>query len=626
MCGRADPFFMLALNRTSNTVETAYDPKQFAQRYSKLAELARRITEGRDQALVLDGIAGPVDWAHPSEAEGMFKTVEGWISKLQRERPAVGFFNENRDLFWAQQAQELSGDALAGPHTGRPVVMPALDILASAHDSPAPAAEKRPQPDEATVQVDNTPNDKRQRVDGDLPIQPPNNVHSHQAMDGIAVPALEKVDDPSRGPSVASGMPAAGPGRDRSREASLAGAGSMQGAQAMHDGDDDMEEDDPILVADVSGAGNQGARPGRSRTRSEKRGREYEFGGTDAGLSRKRSRSRSRAAVIASHPQAAAGNEDVPRMVAQVIAHEIKSGKGWKDPDAVARQVKELMSLLGQPQQEQQRFHSVVSPKDMGIAGVEASGFFLFGAGSFDGRVYGIVRTWSAPQTDEAGSFLVQIVGGSNHDSFERVSLDDGIYKPAGPFPVLALANPSVPHGKIPLNEMNRLKDQRLAISAEVLKQMVRQEMRYRAEGGGAPYSSLAGESQTQPPSEEEIQSYAAELATRWGPGQISWRDSSTESLWVDLGCARKWGQVATQHYAILRTLKNYVDQMQSGRAAPVVVQESGMAVTGAAAPDVDRHGEPPADYLNFLSGWDNTSLAVLVSILIVVGLMIFSD
>ena len=41
-------------------------------------------------------------------------------------------------------------------------------------------------------------------------------------------------------------------------------------------------------------------------------------------------------------------------------------------------------------------------------------------------------------------------------------------------FPVLALANPSVPHGKIPLNELNRLKDQRLAVTAEVLKQMAR--------------------------------------------------------------------------------------------------------------------------------------------------------
>ena len=631
VCGRADPFFMLALNRTSNNVETAYDPKQFAQRYSKLAELARRVAD-TDQALVLDGIAGPIDWAHPSEAEAMFKTVEGWISKLQRERPAVGMFKENRDQFWAQQARELSGDALAGPHTGRPVVMPSLDILQSVHDSPAPAAEKRPRPDEAGVQMDNTPLDKRRRVDADPSVQPPNNVHSHQAMDGVGVPALEKVNDPSRGPSLASGMAAGGPGRDRSREASLAGAGFMQGADNMHDGDESMGEDDPIILDDVSGAGDQGSRPGRSRTRSEKRGR-GEFMWTDPGGTRKRSRSRARSApvtrstpvVIASHPQAASANLDVPAMVAQVIAREIKDGKGWKDPDAVARQVKELMGQLGQPQQEQQRFHSVVAPKDMGQAGIEASGFFLF-ASHFDQRLYGIVRSWKAPMTDEPGTFLVQIVGGSNDGSFQRVSLDDGVYKPAGPFPVLALANPSVPHGKIPLNEMNRLKDQRLAVTTEVLTQMTRGEMRYRAEGGGAPYSSIAGDGLTEPPSEEQIQSYAAELATRWGPGQIAWRDSSTESLWIDLGCAKKWGQVATHHYAILRTLKNYVQQMQSGRAAPVVVQESGRDVTGAAAPDVDPHGVPPADYLNYLSGWDNTSLAVLASILIVVLLMIFSD
>ena len=47
--------------------------------------------------------------------------------------------------------------------------------------------------------------------------------------------------------------------------------------------------------------------------------------------------------------------------------------------------------------------------------------------------------------------------------------------------------------------------------------------------------------------------------------------------------------------------------------------------VAPVAEGDGDR-GEPPTDYLNFLSGWDNTSLAVLLSILIVVALMIFSD
>ena len=68
----------------------------------------------------------------------------------------------------------------------------------------------------------------------------------------------------------------------------------------------------------------------------------------------------------------------------------------------MARQVKELMGQLGQPQQEQQRFHSVVAPKDMGHAGVEASGFFLFA--SPVNHLYGIVRGWKAPVAAAPGT------------------------------------------------------------------------------------------------------------------------------------------------------------------------------------------------------------------------------
>ena len=227
----------------------------------------------------------------------------------------------------------------------------------------------------------------------------------------------------------------------------------------------------------------------------------------------------------------------------------------------------------------------------------------------------------------EAASFLVMVVGGDRDGQWERARADDGIYKASGMFPVLSIANPAPAHGKITKEEISRLERQRLGINAQLLKQMARREIQLRAEDGSRPYSQLAGDGISSPPSEEQIQSFASELTTRIKAGQVNWNLSSTDALWIDLGCARKWGQVTHHKFLILQTLRNYMEQMWDGRAHPQPQRASGeqTKVVPLCVDDGDK-GEPPSDFLNFLSGWDKTSMAVIITIIIVVLLMLFSE
>ena len=650
VCGRQDPFAMLAVNRTSNDVETIYDPKALARKFAGLARLAKDCT--RDD-LELQGRAGSITWCDVRTAQTMFARVAKWVALLKHEKLALTSRRAaDADRYWADQARELASGELGRGVSGRPVVAPELLVVASASDSSRPPAEKRPEPDDPEVVIDNTPAEdadaKVMLSAAGAPIRPPNNDHNRDQIDGIAVPALEAVG--SQNPSVPPSQPAGvarPPGRDRdhSKEQGLAGAGPMQNAAGLSDDDEEMKHDNRIVHGQLSGAGNQGARPfagpsgsfgaasvpsrpgrGRERSGSKRRCRDE-----DMSLRRSKSRSRSRGParpLIANHPQADVVNMDVAKMLEQVIAHEIEQQPDLRNPEEVAKRVKEMFGELGQPQQSNTKFQETVRPVVTGSGDdstIEASGYFLFDE-SHDGRKYGIVAGYRGPQTMEAASFLVMVVGGARDGDFERVSDTDGIYKAGGMFPVLSIANPATAHGKISRFDISRLERQRLGINAELLKQMARREIRLRAEDGSRPYSTLAGDGISTPPSEEQIQSYASELVSRIKKGDVRWNMSSTDSLWIDLGCARKWGQVLNHKFIILRTLRNYMEQMWDGRARPLPVDTPTLAQAEPMCVDDGDHGQPPSDFLNFLSGWDSTSIAVIITIIIVVCLLLFSD
>ena len=454
VCGRQDPFALLTLSRVTNDVETIYDPKLLAQRYERLNRLNEECSK---EEFEMAGMAGPINWCDPRDAGKIFNIVSKWCKLLKQEKMALTHKRAaDSDRYWAQQAHQLSTGELGRGVAGRPIVAPELEVVSAASDSSRPPPEKRRAPDDSPVQLDNMPPDKRHEVRQGVPVQPPLNNHPRDQLDGIAVPELEAGSrDPSRAPSQAPGVDRPpGEGRSKSREAELVGNGQLQNADALLDDDVQMPDAEPIKSEVVSAQGNQGARPrvvpvrGFVRPvapdRGRKRSREspaLSLRKDDPGPRRSRSRSRGREDVlIAQHPQANVVNMDIPAMLEQVIAQEIEQMQGLADPQGVAKRVKEMFAELGQPQQANTHFHEAVPPTtDRSTGTVEASGYFVFNE-SHDGRLYGVVSGYSGPKAQEAQAFTVMVVGGDRDGRWEKCSLDQGIYRAAGPFPVLSLA------------------------------------------------------------------------------------------------------------------------------------------------------------------------------------------
>ena len=138
--------------------------------------------------------------------------------------------------FWAKEAAELAGQGSAwiSPHA-RIVPQPKPDLLPSdrlaSNVKPPPAAKKRPR-DESEVQIDNGPPGKKIKEEPEE--TPPPNQHADLPMPQAAVPLMpQHVAQPDAKPDHAPGMPGPSQGRSRSKEADLAGSGSMQGARLI---------------------------------------------------------------------------------------------------------------------------------------------------------------------------------------------------------------------------------------------------------------------------------------------------------------------------------------------------------------------------------------------------------
>ena len=610
VCGKPEPFFLLELDRTTNEVETKFDLQQFCGSYGTLADLASQ----RFDSQTTDGWAGPVDWAPRSNAQRMQTVVAKWVGMLTHKRPVNR--SGSPDMYWAQQAQEL---ALVGSATwgdGRPVViarLPVLSLESSSSNEPHPPAAKRTAADADGVRSGNDPS-KKPRAE-DPPALPPLSLHATEPMDVVATQIIHPLVGPSRPPILRPGLPQGGHGRDPGREAAVSGGGNLQGAQRMFD-DDDSEEDIQILPQ-VSAAGNQGARPAKRPKR------EVKPEPLPAGQVAPLSIMPLPPPVIAEHPMASARGEmgsDFSAMVAQIVARYEEKYPDWSE--GAVRGVVEAVAEIAQPQQYVQRFTAVVQPRVL-EQGTEASGHFVFNSTAPDGRRVGIVMAYRAATPHAQDSFFVKIAGGSNDGDWMRVNADQGVYRASGPFPVLALANPSTSHGKIPKAEMNRLQDQRLALSREVIEMLIDSELRQTQWVRTAKASRLPN---AEIPGDEDIQSYAGELVNRFKRGQEGFTTGTTASRWVNLGCARRWSQTRRQYRGIvLVKLRNFMTQIREGHAHPVRVAEVEKGTGPAVAVGEPGRGSPPSDISQYAT-LDTTNIALAVSLAIVVALLVFSD
>ena len=401
----------------------------------------------------------------------------------------------------------------------------------------------------------------------------------------------------------------------------MAGGGNLMGTRSMHDGDEVDDNESTHILPSVSAASDQGGRPGK-RQRVLKPEPPL-----SPGVIRPMSvepMQPQQFTTIANHPQAGPQHdEDFSAMVEQLVARYVE--KFPEEEVGAVRQVVEAIAEIAQPQQMAQVYRQVVKPRET-QRGIEASGYFLFGDNE-DGSRVGIVESYERATASSGAKFYVKYVGGDFDGSYASVGIAEGVYRAAGPYPVLALANPSTSHGKIPADEMRRLKAQNLGMSREVIEMLVEGELRkVKWDRTAKP------EPQAAIPTDEEIQAYAGELVQRYERGTANFVTGTTTSRWVNYGCGRRWTRVPAQYQRIILTkLRTFMTQQREGRVHPVPQEE--VPEEKSAEPPADDipgpveapKGEPPSDISSYVA-LDTTNVALGISLVIVVALLVFSD
>ena len=341
---------------------------------------------------------------------------------------------------------------------------------------------------------------------------------------------------------------------------------------------------------------------------------------------------------IADHPQAMVDDTDMASVVAELVAKYAEH-----IPGGARQAIIETMASIGQEQQWTQRYEHLATPGKSVFGETEASGYFIFSHNE-DGRLYGIVRAYTPTTTRGNMQFSVKVIGGHKDGDYENVTLDDGVYRPHGPYAVLAMANPATAHGRIPRLDQERLKRQKLALTRNVLEEMVRREVMSREN----QFSQLREYDEARVPNAEEIESFAREVAQKFGQGTIDWY-APIEANWVDLGLAQKWGSGITLPYraTTIRLVRNIVQSIWAGRPIPSAdrgeryrrseaPQREVLEQQGAARPVVRNVPKPipggpapvaPSDtsWLAIL-GLDTTSLSIIIALILLVLLLVFRE
>ena len=132
----------------------------------------------------------------------------------------------------------------------------------------------------------------------------------------------------------------------------------------------------------------------------------------------------------------------------------------------------------------------------------------------------------------------------------------------------MAFAMPQTAHGKIPLQDRSRLKDQKLALTKAVVDEMVRREVN----NAQHTFAQLKGYKEGQLPKENEIVDYARELASRFDES-LDLRSYTAQQLWVYLDMGTRFGDVPMNNRGIvLQRLVVEMEGIWTGYFEPMVV------------------------------------------------------
>ena len=564
ICGKPSPFYMMGVNAHTNLVETLFDVQQFVERYSHALGKLKGINPPER---LLSTACGIIDWANPKEAEKIQTKVLNWIKNLKRIRGPGK--EQTAAEYWAGEAAEMAGK---GHYGGRQLVAPPLQLMPpeqDAHLTKRPAPKPVPSPDADDVQIDNDPPAKRQKVVQDVSMEGPHNRHPDRPLNEVAVPDVRHPVQHASRPREAPGMGPNADGRDSMAE-QRHHSGNVQGANRQQDEKRETVGDENLTLAVVVAKTSQSKPRHRSRSPADKaRDRSRSPGSLPArrprSLSRvQRERARGARARIADHPQALeVGGQDMSTMVAGLVA-KYASSLGANVRTTIVNKI----SQIAQKQQFAQDYEQTAQPRTVGAGGREASGFWIFG-NVLDGRKYGIVRGFKGATPDQGPTFSVKVVGGENDGKYETISADKGVYRPWGPFPVMAFAAPATAHGKIPLLERARLENQKLALTRAVVEEMVRREVMSKEN----TYAQLGGYREGQVPQEQDIVSYAREICERFQDMSIDWNETD-ETLWMYLDMGTRFGDVDINYRGlVLRRMRLEALSVWSGEPAePMVV------------------------------------------------------
>ena len=463
-----------------------------------------------------------------------------------------------------------------------------------------------PSPDRDDVKIDNEPEAKRQKVVQDVSMEGPLNAHPKVPANRVAVPDVRPQVEHAANPRHQGGVAPSPEGRVGAKEQKHP-VGNVHGAPVQMDEEAPVSGDGTVELDVVKARAKQGGSKSRARSRSRSppmalRPRLVRRADSPADISRDRSRSRRRSrsplvsrsrtaytpsrspsrsasrgrrieqraarARIANHPQAGdvemRVHDDTATMVEGLVA-KYANELG----DAARAVIAQKIGMIAQPQQWAQDYTQAAAPASNRFApnGREATGFWIYNSW-VDGRIYGVVQGFAPPSSNRGPTFLVKVVGGDSDGKYEVLDADSGIYRPNGPFPVMAFAMPQTPHGKIPLQEKSRLEDQKLALTRAVVDEMVRREVNNQEH----TYAQLKGYQEGQLPQENEIVGYARELANRFDES-LDLRSYTAQQLWVYLDMGTRFGDVPINNRGvILQRLVLEMEGVWTGYFEPMVV------------------------------------------------------
>ena len=616
-----DPFFLLNVNEQTGRVGLAFDVDAFAARYSRLHEIAAQVDEEGIMAF-----SGEMDWAFRTQAETLFSKFGLWAKQLKRVRARDATSAE----YWAEEAALLQGRVAVGDK--RPREQARLPVLPRGAELSGVKRAKRevlPPPDAQMVVVGNDPQPEKRRRAVQPPV-PPANVHAERPMAHVAAPASRNVPVP--------GMPPAGAGRDGAAEEKTAQSGNMQGTERLLDLIQETPADGEIVGAPVVAATRTGKHPrSRGNTSPEPKRPKLE---PATPMVEPMSLELSGASVrfnptIANHPLAMMGgpaSSDVSVMVTRVVAEE-----GFDLDGAVKSEIVRVISGIAQPQQWAQQFKHTSQPRKSG-GWIEASGFF-FPSDTSRGPTYGLVRGVNAEGPPKK---LLVSMGGTDR----TVDQWDGVYRPHGPHPILQLSTTAGPHLRLPRLDRARLKNQKAALTADQVRNVVRNEIMFRD-----------AETATDGFYREGVPAFARQLAARYKA--IPW-NSPLETTWNDYAFQDFFGATFNRtgkqpRLDLVRRVREEYEKIRSGSSQPVyspdptwagntqatpVPQPAAAASADPVGPDpvsgnenrgnvvpptTDAAlGEHPNAVSDVVRGLDSTAWSVIITVAIVVALLAY--